>query len=124
MKPASRFSNSTLKSIMGVAPAHSGRIEFKGQDIRGLKADRIVPMGIVASPLDEIVPDAASEKRVARAGVAPKARRVNKRSAAVAERVVIAMESPPFTAFVAWKIPFQTILPSNHPQRRPKHCLE
>ncbi len=42
--------STTLKSIMGVAPAHSGRIEFKGQDIRGLKADRIVPMGIVAVP--------------------------------------------------------------------------
>ena len=50
-------------------------------------------MGIVESPLlfYEIVPDAASEKRLARAGIAARARSVNKRRAAFAERVVIAM---------------------------------
>jgi branched-chain amino acid transport system ATP-binding protein len=42
--------STTLKSIMGVAPAHAGQIEFMGKNIRGLKADRIVPMGIVAVP--------------------------------------------------------------------------
>ncbi len=55
--------------------------------------DHGVPTGIVGSPLlfSEIVPDAAREKRLARAGVVATARRVNQRRAAFAERVVIAM---------------------------------
>ena len=42
--------STTLKSIMGVAPAHAGQIEFMGKEIRGLKPQAIVPMGIVTVP--------------------------------------------------------------------------
>jgi hypothetical protein len=50
-------------------------------------------MGIVESPLlfSEIVPDAASEKRLARAGVGVRARTVNKTRPAFVERMVIVM---------------------------------
>ena len=54
--------------------------------------DQGVPTGIVGSPLvlNEIVPDAARVKRLARAGVVATAKRVNKRRAAFTVRVVIA----------------------------------
>lgn len=38
--------STTLKSIMGIAPARSGTIRFKGQPIRGLAPYRIAGMGI------------------------------------------------------------------------------
>jgi len=56
-------------------------------------------MGMVESPLlfSEIVPDAASEKRSARAGIASKARSANKSRAAFAERLVIDMPVAEFS---------------------------
>ena len=38
--------STTLKSIMGIAPARSGSILFKGQDIRGLSPFRVARRGI------------------------------------------------------------------------------
>jgi hypothetical protein len=60
-----------------------------------------VPMGMIESPLlfSEIVPDAASEKRPARAGIAVRDRKINKRRAAVVQRAVIAMTVLKFWLF-------------------------
>jgi hypothetical protein len=54
-----------------------------------------VPMGIVES-LNETVPDAASEKRLASAGMA-NAKKVNNRRAVFAQRAIIAV-----TVLIFW----------------------
>ena len=42
--------STVLKSIMGVAPAHAGSIEFLGKELRSLRSEQIVPMGIAIVP--------------------------------------------------------------------------
>ena len=42
--------STVLKSIIGVAPAHAGSIEFLGQELRSLRSEQIVPMGIAIVP--------------------------------------------------------------------------
>jgi len=40
----------TLNAVAGLIPAHSGRIEFRGQDISGQNAFAIVRKGLALSP--------------------------------------------------------------------------
>jgi branched-chain amino acid transport system ATP-binding protein len=42
--------STTLKSIMGFAPAHAGSIQYRGEEIRTLKPEQIVPKGIAIVP--------------------------------------------------------------------------
>lgn len=42
--------STVLKSIMGVAPASKGKIKFGGRDIRTLKSQEIVPLGLAIVP--------------------------------------------------------------------------
>ena len=42
--------STTLRTISGLAPAHRGRILFRGQDITAKAADKIVRLGIGHSP--------------------------------------------------------------------------
>ena len=42
----------TLRSIIGLTPASAGAIRFLGQEIRGLPADAIAPLGMAYVPDD------------------------------------------------------------------------
>ena len=42
--------STVLKSIIGVAPAHAGSVQFLNQELRALKSEQIVPMGIAIVP--------------------------------------------------------------------------
>jgi branched-chain amino acid transport system ATP-binding protein len=60
----------TINSLMGIVPAHSGRIRFKGQDITGLPMHRIARAGIGLVPEGrQIFPNLSTwENLVATAG--------------------------------------------------------
>jgi branched-chain amino acid transport system ATP-binding protein len=47
--------STTLKSIIGLTPSRSGRIEFAGQEITGLKTHRIAHRGVGYVPEDRII---------------------------------------------------------------------
>ncbi len=47
--------STTLKSIIGLTPSRSGRIEFAGQEITGLKTHRIAHLGVGYVPEDRII---------------------------------------------------------------------
>jgi branched-chain amino acid transport system ATP-binding protein len=42
--------STTLKSIIGLSPAHAGSIQFMGEEIRALRTAEIVPKGIAMVP--------------------------------------------------------------------------
>lgn len=42
--------STVLKSIIGVAPAHAGSVQFLNQELRSLTSEQIVPMGIAIVP--------------------------------------------------------------------------